>query len=201
MMRKILLVLLLVAAAMAVAVDNATGCEKYSDHVVCPQNTKVGMEIKYTADANCYSIQNEYGRLEEMGCYAAAKLTKPLQYESCKMYVPFDSKDIQLDKINYKYLCSTEKLDAGQTIYMVGFQKDFGNCRTVTEDEYYGEYSCPVKGEKYTMNGTIAYDGNYTVVISSQEKQKITELATPLVALVVVVLLIYAAYAWTGRKK
>jgi len=200
-MKRLLLALLLVAAAMAVEVDNVTGCEKYSDHVICPQDTNVQIDATYTADADCYSLQNEYGRLEEMGCYAAAKLTRPLQYESCKMYVPFDSKDIQLDKINYKYQCSTEKLDAGQTIYMIGFQKDFGNCKTITEDEYYGEYSCQLNGEKYTVNGSIAYDGNYTVVISSQEKQGITGLATPLVALVVVVLLVYAAYVWTERKK
>ena len=200
-MRRALFILLLVAAAMAVGVDNATGCEKYSDHVVCPQNTAVSMEIRYTTNASCYSLQNEYGRLEELGCYAAAKLTKPLQYDSCSVYVPFDSKDIQLDKVNYKYKCSTEKLDAGQTVYMIGFQKDFEGCKTITEDQYYGEYSCPVNGQEFSVNGSIAYDGNYTVVISSQEKRGITGLATPLVALAVAVLLVYAAYIWTERKK
>ena len=200
-MRRALIVLLLLAAAMAVVVDNETGCEKYSDHVICPQDSQISVGVKYTTDADCYSLQNEYGRLEEMGCYADAVLTEPLQYENCKMYVPFDSKDIRLDKINYNYKCSTEQLGKGQVVHIVGFQKDFEGCKTITEDKYYGEYSCSVKGEKYVMNGSIEYDGNYTVVLSSQEKQKITGLAAPLVALVVIVLLVYAAYAWTGRKK
>ncbi len=200
-MRELLLILLLAAAAMAAGVDSATGCEKYNDHVVCPQGTDVGMEVQYSTDADCYSLQNEYGQLEEIGCYATATLTKPLSYESCKMYVPFNSKDVQLDKINYKYQCSTERLPAGQVVYMAGFQKDFGNCTAIEENSHYGEYSCPIKGEKYFVNGSIEYDKNYTVIIYSQEKESITGLATPLVEAAVALLVIYAAYAWTERKR
>lgn len=202
-MRRILLVLLFLAAVMAVEIDEATGCEKYTDHVICPQETDIETEITYKTDTSCFSIQNEFGNLEEMGCYAEVELAKPLEYQSCDIYIPFDENDIKLAEIDYEYRCSTEKVDVGTKLYVMGYPDNYEGCSTVEEDEYYGEYLCPTEGARYSVTGGIFYDGNYTLMLYTQEKYELggLDVASPILWLVILVLLIYAAYVWTERKK
>jgi len=202
-MKRLLLVLILLATAMAVEIDEDTGCEKYSDHVVCPQSTDIEAWITYSGDAECFSVQNEFGNLEELGCYAEATLANTLEYESCKMRVPFDT-DIRLDLVDYEYQCTTERLEAGDEVYVMGFREDFGECATVEEDEYYGEYLCAVAGRKHSITGAIQYDdGTYGVLLYSQEAQGLpfADVSTALIVLAIAVLLVYTLYVWSENKK
>ncbi|MFC2174433.1 hypothetical protein ACFLQ2_01000 [archaeon] len=204
-MKRLLLALLVLSVAFAVDVDDATGCEKYSDHVICPQATDVALEITYTTDADCYSLQNEFGNLEDLGCYADA-VTSGIEYEACGMYVPFDENDILISEIDYEHQCSTEKIAAGETIYVFGFQDQFTGCETIEEDEFYGEYLCPVNGQKRGVTGAIEYyEGDYGLLLYTQEEQAIAggleDIGIAVVVLGIIVLFIYALYIWSEREK
>jgi len=206
-MKRLLALLLLTALVLAVEIDPETGCEKYSDHVICPKATDVETAVKYAADSQCYSIQNEYGTLEDVGCYADATLAQPLSYQACKSYVPFTATDIDTSGINDNYACATEQLASGEAIVVIGYKDQYTGCTTVEEDEYYGEYTCPVSGQKYAITGSIMLDnGTYSLLVASQEAPAplagLTEaLATPLAALGVAVLAVYAWYVWSQKKK
>ncbi|MCK4327683.1 MAG: hypothetical protein KAW41_04370 [Candidatus Diapherotrites archaeon] len=202
-MKRVLLVLLLLCAALAVEVDAETGCETYSDHLVCPQATEIEAEITYTSDVTCYSVQNEFGSLEEIGCFAHAESTG-LEYEACSMYIPFDT-DIILDEIDYEYQCAIEKVSAGEEITVLAFMDQFTGCETIEETEFYGEYSCPMEGQKRVVNGTIEYyDGDYSILVAGQEAPALVpfaDVSSAIVVLAVAVLLVYTLYIWSERKK
>ena len=200
-MKRLLLTLLLLCAALAVEVDPETGCEMYSDHLVCPQVTDVEVEMTYATDADCYSLQNEGGELEELGCFAEADIAS-LEYESCLMYIPFDD-DLNIGEIDYEYECATEKLD-NERVTTIGFMDQYTGCETLNETEFYGEYSCPLAGKKVRVAGTIEYsDGDYSLLVVGQEDAEFAPLAgvsSAIVALAVAVLLVYALYLWSEKK-
>lgn len=206
-MRRLLLALLLVAAVGAVDIDAETGCEIYSDHLLCPQGTDVSVNIRYTTDSDCFSLQNEFGNLENLGCSATAELRESLEYEDCWLYVPFDETDISLDEIDYNYQCSTQKLGSGETVQIIGFEEHYSDCTTIAEDEYTGDYVCPVNGKDYSIKGNVAIiDGQYSIVLYTQEGKAagipFAEDAAPAVVLLAIaILLVYALYIWSERKK
>ena len=206
-MRRVLLALLLLSVAFAVDIDGETGCEIYPDHLICPQGTDIEAAIKYTSDAECFSVQNEFGNLGNVGCTATAELRRPLEYQDCRMYVPFGESDIILDKIDYDYQCSTEKIAGGTVVQVIGFEEQYTGCMVVNETEYTGDYLCPVKGKDYTVSGNVAFlEGQYSIMLYSQEEKTIgipfvEDMATPMLLLAIGVLLIYALYIWSGRKR
>ncbi len=199
--------MLLLTTVTALNIDEETGCELYSDHVVCPQDTSITVFAKYSEDSTCYSLQNEFGNLENLACFAHAELTQPIEYESCKMYIPFDENDLLLDQIEYDYQCSTEKLDTNQEIEVLGKLSQYQNCDTIEEDEFYGEYVCPTTNTMYTITGNMIYvDGNYSLLAFEQSTpdsttRLVNQFATPLMGLGILVLFVYAWYIWSERKK
>lgn len=204
-MRAAFLALLLLALACAAEVDNETGCEMYADHLICPQGTDVQTTMRYTSDADCFSMLNEFNTMENVGCTSEATLTSALEYQDCRMYVPFNGSDIQLSEIQYDYSCSTEKLAAGTAIQVIGFEDQYSGCATTAEDTGTRESLCAVSGKEYSVNATIAViDGEYSIVLYSQEagaNPLLDQLGTPLLLLGVAVLLVYALYIWSERKK
>jgi hypothetical protein len=196
-----LLLFSLLSLALAQQVDPATGCEKFSDHVVCPKTTPVLADVRLASDVECVSIASPSGPLESLGCQGSGTLTRELRFEECKVYIPF-STDVEISGINDRFDCRDRVWSAGSPVTILMFEDTAEGCAQQEGDEFYSLKKCAMSGVEYSINATASSDAgvNYLFAFGAARAAAFDQ-QLALIVVGVALVAIVAYYATRPRKR
>ena len=205
-MRRLLAILLLLAVAMAVEIDPDTGCEKHSDHVLCPRDVEVeGALIRIAQDVSCPIVRNEFSRMEELVCFANATVERDFKYTECMVYVPFDSNDVILEGIDNEVECREGMWRRGDEALLMVFRENFEGCYLEDSDPGIWEHwECPTNGQVYSFDGIISGSAaDRTMIAYSLGRQQAPAVDDTVLILIVIAaaVIFFIALSKWGKEK
>ena len=192
--------LILASIVGAQTIDEETGCEKYSDHWLCPQTILVSnILLEYTNDLQCYELENE-----SYGCYGTAVLVSDAPYRECWLYLPLlPGNEVDYDRMQYDYDCKDKKWDKGSQVELLTFPDLIQGAKCVEKegDETYSIQTCQVKGQRIMANATISEENGTKYLIVIESKPHTAFILEPWHWIVIVVVILIVLWVYKKRKE
>ena len=207
MKRAILLaaLILLLASAAAQEIDEETGCEIFSDHVVCPMPASAdGVMVNFVTGVECGSVLNENGRMEDLFCYGEAELVSDLVFTECSQYIPVVGDNVDYWNINEEYGCVRKKWLGGKNVTVIMSTELAEQCEVVEEDDWYMVTECAMEGKIYSASGVVTEeDGTKVLVAHTLEPMGgfVVDTLTAAVFAGAVLVLIFLVYQWKKKRR
>ncbi|MCD6522153.1 MAG: hypothetical protein J7K68_00230 [Candidatus Diapherotrites archaeon] len=201
-MRWFVLMLLFASLVSAVSIDPETGCEKYTDHIICPQPGNATLRVVMDTFMQCPRIQNEFGRLEDLICIGDGILLSDVSFEKCSVYVPFDRNDVILSGINDRYRCRTYTWKAGSEITIMAPRKLFDNCVKKEGDEYYELYNCGAENERFVVKAMVSEENGTRYAIAYEMEKEVALIdRNTLIMIIVGIIIIMIGILWRWKNE
>lgn len=192
--------LILSSVVWAQAIDEETGCEKYTDYWLCPQSIRISnVLLEYTTNLECYELEND-----SYGCYGNAVLVSDAPYKECWLYLPLlPGNDVDYDKMQYNYNCRDKKWNKGSQVELLTFPDLIQGAKCVEKegDETYSIKTCQVKGQRIIVNATIDEENGTKYLVVVDSKPNTALLLEPWHWVVIVFVVLIVLWIYKKRKE